>query len=111
MDLPQSVWDFSTPSMEDVNLPSLSEPEVNEVHTALHFLDIPAVLTSFEDTFDSVSPEALQWHSKTTTEEGSPLQLGRRTVSLEQKQASNREHQRRFRMRSKVTAFICNLGF
>lgn len=46
--------------------------------------------------------EVQQSHDHATVEQDSPGRRGRRGLSMEQKQVSNREHQRRFRERAKV---------
>jgi len=58
-------------------------------------------------SLDSFRPRS----SDDTTETDNPSRRVRRDASLAQKQASNREHQRRFRMRSKVRAVRWHLLF
>ncbi|KAL0019409.1 hypothetical protein WJX77_010507 [Trebouxia sp. C0004] len=103
MELQQSVWDFSTPSMDQIDLQSLSSSDDNDVQRALDLFDLPkapSLLNCDADNFslDSFRPRS----SNDTTETDKPSRRVRRDASVEQKQASNREHQRRFRMRSKA---------
>ena len=89
--------------MEQIDLHLSSELEVNEVHKALHLFEMPTAPTLLDDSAENVSFNGIRpQSSRDTTENESLSQCARRNASLEQKQASNREHQRRFRMRSKV---------
>ena len=95
------VWDFSTPSMgmQELGLPDMCEPEHNEVQDALCVFNMPTMPTLFDTSGPVVDAEAVQ-HD--ITEKASSRHRARRSLSMEQKQVSNREHQRRFRERSKV---------
>ena len=95
---PQSVWDFSTPSMDQIGL---SECETDDFHRALHLFELTSAPSLLDDDAENGS---MHEPPRGSTEDDSPseLQRGRRSVSLEQKQANNREHQRKFRARSKV---------
>ena len=105
MDRPMSVWDFSTPSMglQEIGLPGLCEPENTDVQEALCVFNMPTMPTLFDHDGGTVADaDATEQHHDITRQD-SPRQRVRRSASMEQKQASNREHQRRFRERSKVT--------
>lgn len=103
MELQQSVWDFSTPSMDQIDLQSLSSSDDNDVQRALDLFDLPKAPSLLDCEADAVSLDSFRPRSSDdTTETDKPSRRVRRDASLEQKQASNREHQRRFRMRSKA---------
>ena len=99
MDQPLSVWDFSDPSMHEIGLPHLVEPEATDLQEALCVFNMPTMPSLFDDTDGTV---AAVEEPQQSIDRDSPRQRVRRSVSLEQKQASNREHQRKFRERSKV---------
>lgn len=90
------VWDFSTPSMglQELGLPDLYEPEHNEVQDALCVFNMPTMPTLLDTSGPVADAEAFQ--------KATARHRARRSLSMEQKQVSNREHQRRFRERSKV---------
>ncbi len=112
MELQQSVWDFSTPSMEQIDLQSLSSSDDNDVQRALDLFDLPKAPSLLNCDADNVSLDSFRPRSSDdTTETDNPSRRVRRDASLAQKQASNREHQRRFRMRSKVRAVRWHLLF
>ena len=107
MELQQSVWDFSVPSMDQIDLQSLSSSEDNDVQRALELFDLPKAPSLLNCDADDVSLDSFRPRSSDdTTETDKPSRRVRRDASLEHKQASNREHQRRFRMRSKVNHFF-----
>ena len=92
--------------MENIGLAATTECETDDFHRALHLFELPSAPSLLDDA--TVHPIGTQM-AQDTTEEDSPnsgpnsgLHRGRRSVSLEQKQANNREHQRQFRARSKV---------
>lgn len=104
MEQAQTVWDFSTPDMEQIHLQSLSSSEDNDVHKALCLFDLSNAPTLGDDSADNVRFHSLTpQYSHDATENVTRSQRPHREASLEHKQASNREHQRRFRMRSKVS--------
>lgn len=96
-----SVWDFSTPSMgmQELDLPETCEQETNDVQDALCVFNMPKMPTLFNSSGIVADAEAVQ-HD--ITGKTSSRHRARGGVSMEQKQVSNREHQRRFRERSKV---------
>ncbi|KAL3158665.1 hypothetical protein ABBQ32_011407 [Trebouxia sp. C0010 RCD-2024] len=96
MDRYMPVWDFSTPSMglQELGLPDLYEPEHNEVQDALCVFNMPTMPTLLDTSGPVADAEAFQ--------KATARHRARRSLSMEQKQVSNREHQRRFRERSKA---------
>ncbi|DBA66746.1 hypothetical protein WJX79_006795 [Trebouxia sp. C0005] len=103
MEPQQSVWDFSCPSMDKIHLQSLSSSDDNDVQRALDLFDLPKAPSLLNCDANYVSLDSFRPRSSDdTTETDKPSRRVRRDASLEQKQASNREHQRRFRMRSKA---------
>lgn len=97
-----SVWDLSSPSM---GRQLTCDHESSDVQDALCYFNMPTMPRLF-DTSGTVVPadeaQQSQDHATIYVEEDSPRRRGRRGLSMEQKQVSNREHQRRFRERSKV---------
>ena len=94
-----SVWNFSTPSM---GTQVTNERETNDVQDALCCFNMPTMPRLFDTSGAIVNAEELQHASEHSD---SPRPRGR-GISIEQKQASNREHQRRFRERSKVIRLL-----
>lgn len=95
-----SVWDL--PSM---GRQLTCDHESSDVQDALCCFNMPTMPRLFDTSGTVITDEAQQSHDHTTVlvEQDSPRRRGTRGVSMEQKQVSNREHQRRFRERSKVT--------
>lgn len=104
MDLPMSVWDFSTPSMglQGIGVPGSYEADNTDVQEALCVFNMPTMPTLFNNDECTVAAAETFEQGHDITRQDSPRHRARRSASMEQKQASNREHQRRFRERSKV---------
>ena len=82
----------------------VNEHETNDVQDALPCFTVPTMPRLFDTSGTVDIAEELLQGQATSDHSDSPRPRSRRGVSMAQKQASNREHQRRFRERSKVIA-------